>query len=205
MGRRIIDDNKLLAMMEEGRTQKEASEFFGVSEAAVSKRLKRLTPLPDSFENLSEKEKKFALEIAGGKTQTQAALNSFEVTSMDSAKSLGSELMRKPSIQQAVSDLLEDYGMGRIFRIKKLRTHADNRDPNVSLKSIDIANKMDGIYSEDRPEQTTNVKQEMAILLTDNEKLRNLREKLELELAWLNGDITDAEFKDLGRADDTTG
>ena len=97
-----------------------------------------MTPPPESFENLSEKEKKFALEVAGGKTQTQAALNSFEVSSMDSAKSLGSELMKKPSIRDAVSDLLEYYGMGRVFRIKKLRTHADNRDPGVSLKSIDL-------------------------------------------------------------------
>ena len=42
MGRIIINDDKLIEMMKDGRTQKEAAEFFGVSEAAMSKKLKRL-------------------------------------------------------------------------------------------------------------------------------------------------------------------
>lgn len=195
MGKKLIDDDKMLKMLKEGKPQKEIAAFFGVSPAAVCRRIKRLLPLPKSVENLTPKEQKFVRAVAGGATQTQAALKSFEVSSMDSAKNMGSQLMKKPSIQDAVSDLLEYYGMGRVYRIKKLRAHAENRDPGVSLKSIDIANKMDGVYTESRPDQTINVKQEIAVLQMDARRLEEERERLKAQLAGITGEVVDAEFK----------
>ena len=122
MGRKLIDDDKLIEMMKARKTQKAAAKYFGVSEAAVSKRLKRLTPLPESFENLSDKEKKFALDIAGGKSQTQAAFDSFEVSSRASAKALGHQMMKKPNREvkhgKGDSDLL----------FEKRQYEADGRD-----------------------------------------------------------------------------
>ncbi len=195
MGKRIINDDTLLEMLKDGRTQKEAAEFFGVSAAAVSKRLRRLTPLPDSFENLSEKEKKFALEIAEGKSQTQAAFDSFEVSSRASAKALGNQLMKKPSVNAAIAELMDWHGLTRSHRVQRLKNHVDNVDPNVSLKALDQSWKLDGAYQEEKPEIVINHNEQLAVLIADAEKLRKKSVKLRAELAWIEEKITDKEFK----------
>ena len=42
--KRIIDDTILLQMLEDGKQQKEIAQFFGVSAAAVCKKIKRILP-----------------------------------------------------------------------------------------------------------------------------------------------------------------
>jgi predicted transcriptional regulator len=200
MGKRIIDDNRLLKMMEDGRTQKEAAEFFGVSEAAVSKKLKRLAPLPESLEPLSDKEKKFALEVAGGKSQTQAAFNSFEVSNRASAKALGNQLMKKPSVNAAISDLMDYHGMDRFYRVGKLKQHVDNADPGISLKALDQSWKLDGAYQEEQLPQTINI-QELKI---EARSLEEERRKLKEQLAGLDDDVTDAEFEEVSTINEVT-
>jgi len=141
-----IDDVVMLKMIEEGKSQKEVAEYFGVSPAAVCKRLKKYPRLPESLEKLTAKEQNFALEVAAGKTQTQAALASFECGSMDSAKSLGGKLMKKPDIQTAVAEIMQVEGLTRTYRVRRLKQHVDNIDPNVSLKALDQTFKLDGAY-----------------------------------------------------------
>jgi predicted transcriptional regulator len=199
MGRRLIDDDKLLEMMNDGRTQKEAAVFFGVSEAAVSKRLKRLTPLPKSLEDLSDKERKFALEFAGGKSQTQAAFDSFEVSNRASAKALGNQLMKKPSVNAAIADLMDYHGMDRSYRVAKLKQHVDNVDPGISLKALDQSWKIDGTYQDEQPPRVINIEE----LRIEAGALMEERRKLEKELAWLDGEIPDAEFDESGADDET--
>jgi predicted transcriptional regulator len=111
---RKTDDNIILHMLEKGKLQKEIAEHFGVSPAAICKRVKKLLDRkPDSFERLTEKQQKFALAIAEGKTQTQAALNSHECSTLDSAKNIGSQLMARPDIQTAVAELMQEEGLTR--------------------------------------------------------------------------------------------
>jgi len=143
---RKIDDELMLKMIEEGKTQKEIATYFDVSPAAVCKRLKRFPPLPESLEKLTEKQKKFALEVAGGKTKTQAALSAYEVSSMENAKSMGKELMKKPDIQTAVAEIMQTVGLNRTYRVRRLKNHVDSRDPGVSLKALDQSWKLDGAY-----------------------------------------------------------
>ena len=70
---RKTDDNVILQLLSEGRTQKSIAEHFGVSPAAICKRVKKLmNKKPESFERLTEREQKFAIGIAEGKNQTQA-------------------------------------------------------------------------------------------------------------------------------------
>jgi predicted transcriptional regulator len=146
---RKTDDKIILQMLNEGKTQKEIAEHFNVSGAAICKRVKRiLGKKPESFENMTEKEQKFALAIAAGKTQTQAALDSHECSSMDSAKSIGHQLMKKPDIQTAVAELMQEEGLTRRYRVQKLKTHIDHPDPNVSLKGLDQSWKLEGAYTE---------------------------------------------------------
>lgn len=146
MTRKKIDDTILLNMLQEGKSQKEVAQHFGCSPVAVCNRLKRLLPPPQSLEALTEKEQRFALEVAKGRTQTQAALSSFEVSSMESAKVIGSQLMSKPAVKQAIEDLLEHHGLSRSYRVLRLRQHVDHADPNVSLKALDMSFKLDASY-----------------------------------------------------------
>jgi hypothetical protein len=144
------DDETILAMLDEGKKQKEIAEHFGVSPAAICKLVKRIVPpeVPESFKALTVPQQKFVLGIAEGKTRTQAAADSFEVTSKASAKSIGYQAMKKPAIQVAVAELMQEQGLDRRYRVDKLKQHIDNRDPNVSLKALDQSWKLDGAYTE---------------------------------------------------------
>jgi predicted transcriptional regulator len=145
---RITDDTTILEMLKEGKTQKEIAAHFGVSPAAICKRVKKLLPPPESLQELTEKEQVFAVAISKGMTQTDAAMTAFDVTSRASAKSLGCTLMTKPDIQVAVAELMQQQGLTRTYRVQKLKQHVDNRDPNVSLKALDQSWKLEGAYTE---------------------------------------------------------
>ena len=146
---RKTDDHVILQMLNEAKTQKEIAEHFNVSGAAICKRVKKiLSKKPESLENLTEKKQKFVLAIAEGKSQTIAALNSHDCSSLDSAKSMGHQLMQKPDIQIAVSELMQEAGLTRRYRVQKLKSCIDHPDPNVVLKSLDQSWKLDGAYVE---------------------------------------------------------
>lgn len=147
---RKINDTKLVQMIQEGKQQKEIAEYFGVSPAAICKRLKRLTPLPPSLEALTEKEQRFVIAKAKGATATQAAMKSYECSSLQSAKAIGSQLMGKPEIREAIDSLMENEGLTRAYRVKKLKQHVDHNDPGVSLKALDMSFKLDGSFIERR-------------------------------------------------------
>jgi hypothetical protein len=150
MQERKIDDEKLLEMIEAGKNGKECAAFFKCSEAAISKRVKRLQPPPESLQKLTAKEQRFCIEVASGKTQTQAALDSFECNSRASAKAIGCALMTRPEVEMAVSDLMREAGLTRRYRLQKIKQHVDHRSADISLKALDMANKIDGLYAPER-------------------------------------------------------
>jgi len=140
-------------MLSEGKTQKEIAKFFDVSPAAICKRVKKINAVlkvEKSLGGLTEKQKKFALAIAEGKSQTQAAMESHDCSSLNRAKNLGSQLMARPDIQTAVAELMQEEGLTRRYRVRKLKSHIDHPDPNVSLKGLDQSWKLDGAYREDQ-------------------------------------------------------
>ena len=145
--KRKTDDKTILQMLEDGKQQKEIAEHFGVSPAAICKRIKRLLPPePKNLQKLSPKEQKFAIAIAEGKTQTDAAMQSFDVTTRDSAKSIGSRLLKQVDIQIAVSEIMQQQGLTRGYRVQKLKQHIDNPDPTVSLRGLDQSWRLDAAY-----------------------------------------------------------
>ncbi len=146
MNHRKIDDQKLLEMVTAGKKGVECAAFFGVSSAAITKRLKLLQPPPKSLETLTPKEQKFCVEIANGKTQTEAALNSFECGSRESAKVIGSQLMAKPEIETAIADLMAEAGLTKRYRLQRLKQHVDDQRADISLKALDQSWKLDGSY-----------------------------------------------------------
>ena len=187
---RKTDDKVILQMLREGKTQKEIAEHFNVSGAAICKRVKKLlNKKPESFERLTKKEQKFALSVAEGKTQTQAALDSHECSSLDSAKSMGHQLMQKPDIQTAVAELMQEEGLTRRYRVQKLKGHIDHPDPNVSLKGLDQSWKLDGAYTE----KHVHVHATYAEMTKNLEDIQAKRKELRAELG-LGDDTIDGEI-----------
>ena len=187
---RKTDDNVILQMLREGKTQKAIAEHFNVSGAAICKRVKKLLgKKPESFERLTERQQKFALAIAEGKTQTQAALDSHECSSLDSAKSMGYQLMQKPDIQTAVSEIMQEAGLTRRYRVQKLKGHIDHSDPNVSLKGLGQSWKLDGAYKEEQVHVHLSYADMIKVNQEIDEKLKAMREKLGIEPDTVDGEV----------------
>lgn len=158
--RKKINDALLLEMLNQGKQQKEIAAYFKVSPVAVCKRVKRLlSPTPESVldkYDLTDQQKAFVVEKAKGKTNTQAALQTYEVSSRKSAKVIGSQLMAEPVVRMALNELMETY-LPQHYRIRKLRSHADHADPVVSLKALDLSWRLDGSFA---PEKHMEVKEQ---------------------------------------------
>jgi hypothetical protein len=152
MRQRKTNDQEILRLLKEGKNQKQIAQHFGVSPVAIHKRLKRLTlpPPPESLQKLTRKEQKFCVAIAQGKTQTQAAMDSYDVTSRESAKSLSSQLMAKPEIQTSVTELMDYCGIDKPYRIRRLKQIIDSSDLNIAHKGLDMSFKLDGSYAAEK-------------------------------------------------------
>jgi hypothetical protein len=154
--RRKTDDQTILRMLKEGKTQKGIAEYFRVSPVAICKRVKRLCPSPEMphFDRLTDKEKRFVIEKARGRTATQAVMNSYEVTSRESAKAFGSELMAKDNIRQSIEELMNYHGLTKSYRIRRLKDVIDSPDLNITHKGLDTSFKLSGDYA---PEKTAHL------------------------------------------------
>ncbi len=109
---------------------------------------------PETYSTLTDQQKKFCLAKSSGMTNILAVQTAYEVTSPESAKSIGSALMKNPSIQASIAELMDSHGLTKDNRIKVLKTHVYSRDGNVSLKALDQTWKLDGSYS---PEVHVNI------------------------------------------------
>ncbi|MEW6214911.1 MAG: terminase small subunit [Nitrospirota bacterium] len=151
MRQRKTDDEVILRMLKEGKTQKQIAGHFGVSPTAVHKRVRRLClPEMPHFDKLTDKEKRFVIEKARGKTATQAVLDSYEVTSRESAKVMGSQLMAKPEIQMSMEELMAYCGANKLYRIRRLKQIIDSADLNLVHKGLDMSFKLDGSYAPEK-------------------------------------------------------
>ena len=85
---RKVNDVKLLEMLAQGIPQKDIAAHLGVVPSFITKRKKQLQAWkePESFSRLTEKQKKFALAKAEGKSNTNAAMIAFDCVDRKSAK-----------------------------------------------------------------------------------------------------------------------
>ncbi len=152
MRERKTNDQEILRLLKEGKNQKQIAQHFGVSPVAIHKRLKRLTPPPETpnFNQLTDKEKRFVLEKVKGKSNIQAVMQSYDVTSRESAKVMGSQLMAKPEIQISITELMEYCGIDRPYRIRRLKNIIDSPDLNIVHKGLDMSFKLDGSYAPEK-------------------------------------------------------
>lgn len=152
MRERKTNDEEILKLLQLGKNQREIASYFNVSPVAIHKRIKRLTPPPDMphFNQLTDKEKKFVLEKARGKSNIQAVTASHDVSTKESAKSMASQLMAKPEIQMSITELMDHVGIGKGYRIRRLRQIIFSSDLNISLKGLDMSFKLDGSYAPEK-------------------------------------------------------
>ena len=179
------NDAEILQMLREGKQQKEIAAHFGVSPSFICKRVRLLLPKgePESFASLTDKEKRFVLEKSRGKTNTDAVMKSYDVTSRESAKVLGSNLMDKEDIRLAIDELMEQAGMGRTYRVQRLKICVDHPDPNVTLKALDQSWRLDGSYAPEKVDVYSVSKNVFVALEARQNELRQLLEWLRDEEA----------------------
>jgi hypothetical protein len=145
--KRKIDDDILLRMTGEGKTQKECADFFNCSVPAISKRLKKLNPEPVEplkMDALTPRQQKFVIEMASGASQTAAACSAYEVSSRAAAKSLGSELMQQTAIRESILEICDRQGLTREHLIRRLKQHVDGKDPGTSIRATELGLKVQG-------------------------------------------------------------
>ncbi|MEI8282447.1 MAG: terminase small subunit [Armatimonadota bacterium] len=143
--KKTIDNETLLAMADRGDLQKDIAAHFGISTQAINRRLMRLrkqAKYEGVMDNLTAKEQKFVAEICSGTSQTQSAAAAFDVGSYDSAKTLGSRLMKDSDIQLAIATIMEAQGLTRSHLITRLKHHVDGKDQNVSLRGVEMGLKL---------------------------------------------------------------
>ncbi len=117
--------------------------------------------------------------MAEGKSKTASALDAYECGSVGTAKVKGCLVSKREDIQLAIEEILLQEGMGRRRRIQRLKDHMEqDKDRTASLKSIDIANKMDGVYVE----KSVSVEVDYNELVRDLAEIQSTREKMETEL-----------------------
>ena len=148
-----------MTMLESGQSQKDCARYFHVSPSAINQRIRKLKAYepPESFKRLTDKEQRFVLAKVEGKTNLEAVKGSYDVTTNESAKSLGSTLMKEPDIGLAIQDLMAQEGITRRRRIQRLRDMIECPDLSVAGKGLDMSFKLSGDYSPERIEIITDV------------------------------------------------
>ena len=146
MKQRKSNDLIILEMLKQGKQQRDIAKHFEVSEAAISQRLKRLAPRPASVQRLTPKEQSFAMAVAHGKTQTAAAIDAFDVTTRDSAKTIGARLMKDAEVVTAIKDILQQEGATPEWVAKRFKHWGDSPDPQASLRATENVAKLHDMY-----------------------------------------------------------
>ena len=192
---KLINDEIMMEMLNNGFSQKDVAQRFSVSEAAVSKRLKRLRAyqLPESFDKLTLKQQKFALSVAEGKSQTAAAMEAFDCADRTSGKALGSRMMKDPDVSIAIQDLLHQEGLGRRDRIRRLKALVMSKDLSVAGKGLDMAFKIAGEYA---PEQI-DINARMLSVHADIEAIRALMKERKAQKSEAEQKLTASDEPDI--------
>lgn len=193
--REQIESTELLEFREKGMTVTELARHFKCSKANISKRLKRLIPLeiPASLKNLTSKQRAFVLAKASGISATAAAFDTYDCVSREAAKVVGRELMQRSDIERAISEVMQEHGLTKAYRVKKLKSHVDHKSADISLKALDQSWKLDGSYLDKHIHVVTSIEE----LSRSFSELRQQRRELEKELG-----IVDADFEELDKPEE---
>ncbi len=171
---RKINDTELQAMLDDGKSQKECAEYYGVSPSAINQRIKKLNHVnkePESFKKLTNRERNFVKAKVAGETNQMAVQSAYDVTTSTSAKSIATVLMKDPDINKAIHDLMYSEGLGKRRRIQRLRDMIECQDMSAVGKGLDMSFKLAGDYSPEKFEVISDheIRMLIASITTDKE------------------------------------
>lgn len=148
MQRKIVENDVLIKLSEQGLSGKEIAKRTSISPAAVSKRLARIRLQqhgpPESFSRLTAKQQRMVAEMATGKNQTDACMAAYDCVDRRSAKALAAKVMRDEDMHVALGDLLAQEGIGRRRRVQRMAELIESRDTSAACRMLELAAKMDG-------------------------------------------------------------
>lgn len=137
------------------------------------------------------------MEKVAGKSNTEAVMQSYDVTSRESAKVMGSQLMQKPEIQISITKLMDYYGIDKPYRIRRLKQIIDAKDLNIAHKGLEMSFKLDGSYS---PEKVEHLIYDPLKLYEVHQELETFIQKLKAEVSkrkvLLEAKVIDAEVSE---------
>lgn len=149
---RKIDDKLLMSMHAAGSTGKDLSVFFDCSQAAISKRISRLTPgPPKAIDALTPQRAAVVKRIVEGESPTNAVEACYDTTTRASAREISSRILSIPSVQKAIQEELDRVGLSRRTRVSKLAEFVESPDASIGLKALKMAHQM----GDDFPAVTT--------------------------------------------------
>lgn len=111
---------------------------------------------------LTAKQEKFVKNIIDGMSQADAYRNSYDASRMTdkSVWEKASALMNNVKVTARLTELREQIANESIMSAKKraerLTEFANDGDPNVAMKAIDLLNKMTGEYVQKVEAEVTN-------------------------------------------------
>jgi len=149
MQHKIISDEQLIELMEENLNLPQMFERLNgaISKVAIHKRIKRLEkrlqPLPDSFQKLTQKQQQFVSNVVAGDNQTTAALKAFDCQDRKSAAVIATRLMHDPDLNEAITSLMAQAGIGKRQRIEKMSEYIHGRDSAASCRMLELSFKLD--------------------------------------------------------------
>ncbi len=164
---RRTDDLKILELYAEGKTQKEIGEVFGVTDVAISLRLKKILPLVKVV-----KEKRFLsrepldmqllqdlknantvqeeVHTQCPKTANENNIISPEHNGNNDSNTVMDVVDVEPEEVRELGDLMSACGLNKEYRLQRLKRCIDHPDPGVVLKALDQSWKLDGSYHNDK-------------------------------------------------------
>lgn len=93
-------------------------------------------------DKLTPKQTKFVQGIVEGKSGTKAALDAYDVASPDTARSIASENLTKPSIRQALENAMMKAGITTEIIVAPVAEALNHEDLEMRLKGHDRAMKI---------------------------------------------------------------
>jgi hypothetical protein len=161
--RTIIDEREFLELLGNGKLPVEIARHFGVSPAAITKKLKKYRPNPvvqqytrerrqgeqaeQSGKQYTEKKARYVEARLAGKKPAQAAMIAYECSTPQSAAVIGHKMEKDSQVKRAIADCLIDAGVTPTYRAGKIRSILEEGSFDHQLKALDHTAKLTGDYT----------------------------------------------------------
>jgi hypothetical protein len=105
---------------------------------------------------ITPEEGEFCKKLVSGKGYASSMMAVNPNLQPDAARTIGRDLFKnRNDIKAVIRELMELKGIGLERRVARLSDHVEAKDPNISLKALDMSFKLDGSLISETHTQTT--------------------------------------------------